>query len=52
MYIKESRVIYTIYNSRTTEPIWMKIGGSLESRDGHMTLFILLNYSFFFFFSE
>ena len=26
MYIKESRVSYTIYNSRTAEPIWLKIG--------------------------
>ena len=27
IYIKESRVSYTIYKSRTAEPIWLKIGG-------------------------
>ena len=29
IYIKESRVSYTIYKSRTAEPIWLKIGGEV-----------------------
>ena len=29
IYIKESRVSYTIYNSRTAEPIWLKIRGEV-----------------------
>ena len=29
IYIKESGVSYTIYNSRTDEPIWLKIGGEV-----------------------
>ena len=29
--IKESRVSYTIYTSRTAEPIWLKIGGEVAS---------------------
>ena len=28
-YIKESGVSYTTYNSRTDEPIWLKIGGEV-----------------------
>ena len=29
IYIKESHVSYTIYNSRTAEPIWLKIDGEV-----------------------
>ena len=29
IYIKESRVCPSTYNSRTAEPIWLKIGGEV-----------------------
>lgn len=29
IYTKENHVSYTIYNSSTAEPIWLKVGGEV-----------------------